>query len=265
MIRWLLLGFIVLNANALYAIDQIIMKDTDVLEEKIYKKHWYFTLDTTLIMYNNPLSYTGSKNTFKSKEHLPYIGPTLAIGYAFPLSSSFWTSTQISGFFYQNKEREIERAKEEYPLSIRDSIVDNKMYGLFISQTFTIRMKMGSYFFEPFAQIGIGYALANNKLKYTYDDLVNMEEYYVRVDEELAFQNVALGFNILSKNGIYLFTKIQKNLITIGKYEKYGSERAYGDSTFLGTANPIVPVNESDNFTKNRDEFSASLGFGYIY
>jgi hypothetical protein len=253
-----LLSFPVLSL----ARENIFLKDYENKNNKIHKSHFFFTLDSTLLMYKSNINYTGQKSKIKSKDSLPYIGPQFGIGYRFKISEHFSTSSRASVNFLLHRRHDIELASEEIVIPINETEEDNRMYGANIEQVFTYRFKVGnSYYLEPFISVGAGYAYSRNKVEHKYNDFINSEFFRTVVTEEIFFQNFGLGFNILSENGLYMYFRTYKNALTVGRIKEKGSQKLFSSSSNT-TSSPIdvnIPVEE------NRDEFSMALGLGYVF
>lgn len=239
----------------------VFFRDTNFKNENIKKAHFFFNFETTLLMYKNDNAYIGNFAKVEATDNMAYIGPSLGIGFRFPLISSFSTSSHLSVYQFINRDHQVDKASEEIPVIISEQENSNTLTGAEFAQRFFLRFEVTERsYFEPFFQIGLGYAQARSKYEHYYYDYLKSEYYSSIIKEELLTQNIALGFNIIHLNGIFMIFKIQKNVLTIGERESKVSQ-------FALTANLGTPSTTSSTakVNENRDEYSATLGFGYIF
>ena len=61
-------------------------------------------------------------------------------------------------------------------------------------------------------------------------------------------------------NGLYFYTRIQKNFLTVGKSKTEGSRK-----DFSPVGSDATPFNSEQDVKESRDEYSVSLGFGGVF
>jgi hypothetical protein len=234
------------------------MEDFDQINPKRNKNHLYFTFGPELLMYKTSHEFSGAYNNFNIDDSVIYRGVNLGLGYRLQLGSRMATMSMISANYLAQKDRQIKKAATDFPYPVFDSIENHLVYGAHISQSLEFKLFTRSYItVAPFIQVGIGVGLAESEIDYYYDDTVNKEHYRVTIDEDLAFQTVAIGVSLMALNGLTSIIKVQKNTITIGTREAKGNYQIAGGET--------VEVASSDSVSANRDDYSLVIQFGYIF
>ncbi len=240
--------------------ENIFFREKDFISPNFKKSHFFMNLETSLLMYKSDNFFDGKQAQVRPTDSLPLIGPSLGLGYRFKLGS-FSTSSQVNFFHYVNRDHFTDKASEEIPINISEQENDNSITGAEFAQRFYMTFQISERnYIEPFVQVGVGYAISESKYEHFYYDYIDSEYYYSSVTEQLITQNLAVGFNIMNQNGLFFIFKVQKNILTIG-------ERESEISTFPYQANLGVPttVKSTVDINTNRDEYSVTLGGGYVF
>lgn len=236
-----------------------LFKDFSQENSKVDISHFVFNLDTTMMIYRSNSNYIGNKASVSSSDNVAYIGPKISLGYRFNLFSGISTTSRVSAFYLQQRQRDVEFAREDIELIINQTEEDNKMLGAEISQDLLYRFEISeNYYFEPFIQTAIGYAVSRNEFKHTFNDFINTEYYDSKIKENILFQNLSLGFNIFSRNGLLFYFKASKNVFTIGEVSEEGKRKEISSTVETN-------FEEKKDVKETRDEYSLSVGFGYIF
>ncbi len=239
----------------------IFFREKTFISPNAKKSHFFMNLETSLLMYKSDVSYTGIKASVKATDSLPLIGPSLGFGYRFRWGNVS-TSGQVNLFRYTNRDHFSGKASEEIPVMISEQENDNTITGLEYAQRFYMTFQLSERnLIEPFIQVGLGYAISESKFEHYYYDYENSEYYLATVDEQLLTQNLAIGFNIMNRNGLYFIFKVQKNVLTIGERDTQIAEFAFQG----GLGSPSTTADTTVDVNQNRDEFSVTLGAGYVF
>lgn len=246
-------------------------KDYTKFTNKMDSNHFSFHSDFSIQTYKSENEMSGfMKANIKKEDSVTYMGPSLGFSYRFFLNHRISTSTRADGFYYFSKKRDLFQFSEDYPEDVLKNENFHTMYGVKASQSLIYRIPVGrTVYFEPYVIGSIGFSLVRNTIDYDYDEILNTEGFVSKTKESLVNTGVGIGFNIMSKNGLFVYAQGVKNFLAISSSKKSTTTYPWSSGT---ASNPpdreatAVSTPEADTNTESsRDEFSASLGFGYVF
>ncbi len=249
----------------------IITKDYTQLSNKMDSNHFSFHSDVSIQTYKSENEMTGFKKASVAKDDsVTYLGPTLGFSYRFFLNHRISTVSRVDGFYYFSKKRDLFQFSEDYPEDVLKKEDSNTMYGAKFSQSLVYRIPVGrKIYFEPYIIGSLGFSLVRNSIDYDYDEILNTEGFVSKTKESLINTGLGVGFNIMSKNGLFVYMQGVKNFLSITNSKKSTTTYPWSSGTAANPPNPsttAVSTPETDtNTDSSRDEFSASLGFGYVF
>jgi len=253
------------------AAQDIMTKDFTKYSNKMDHSHFSFHSDVSIQTYKSENEMSGfEKSSVTKDDNVTYFGPTLGFSYRFFLNHRISTSSRADGFYYFSNKRDLFQFSEDYPEDVLRNESFNSMYGVKLSQSLIYRIPVGrTVYFEPYVIGSIGFSLVRNSIDYDYDEILNTEGFVSKTKESLINTGVGLGFNIMSKNGLFVYAQGVKNFLSISSSKKSTTTYPWTSGTASNPPDPsanAVSTPESDTNTESsRDEFSASLGFGYVF
>lgn len=236
--------------------DNFITKDYTQHSDKIMNSHFTFQLDYSIHTYKTDHQFagivteTGATSSIVQDDTAKYWGPNIGIGYRWFLNHRLSFALQGDLFYYALKKEHIQKYSESFPETVMEKENKNHMFGGKVSPKLIYRIPIkNQVYFEPYILGHIGYGMVKGKFDFSYNDLETNASFTSKVKESFLTTGLGLGFNIMGKNGLYVYLQGIKSFLSIGSSTIKTSTSAEMD----------LDVDTS------RSEFSGSLGFGYVF
>lgn len=243
---------------------------------KVRKGHWLSSFGFEGIKYQVPGQFEGVKKNFRDRTQEMY-GTRIGLGRELHIGAGLMTTTKIEGFYLgtlftksKTADPEIENEKF-YSAKVTGQLlggdISQSISYLFDFKTYNPMGNMTYLTLEPFVEIGIGYAEAYNKVKYLYDTSETgsigtpgapHEWYRHGIKDIVSTRKLAAGFNIISNEGYFFFTKVsQMQFANIARHE-----RGYKKQNETATVDKLTFSDEKPDVI-NTTAFS--IGGGYKF
>jgi hypothetical protein len=258
-----LLCMVFCSTSIVLAVDDeggLLFSDFDQRTKDLKASTWVLFINTEAMQFMPLQSFSLANKEIKAREKI-YTGGGFGMARKWWLGSFLNTTTELSLFFVQNRNEEIKRPSKD---SISTYVVSRFKelhihYGSRMAQSLGFGIEFSSFMIEPFIQIYLGLGLGKSKVGYYWDTQINTEyeNYNSEISENIAYQGVAAGFNILIDNGLLTYFKVVKNTLTIG--DRTTSTIVSSNGSVIQDSKTKASINE------NIDKYSLGVGLGYLF
>lgn len=259
-IRLFFVGLMLLSSVQIFASDAFLFDDFNELEPNVNQSHWIFFLNAEAIKLRPIPIFTLQHKELAARDSI-FIGGGPSLAYKWLLGGNITTSSELMLYLIQNEDGETKHPTDE---SIKDYVVSeyterDQLYGGRISQSLGYAIETSWLVFEPFVQAYAGYGKTYSKVTYFWDTQTDSEyeNYDSRINETMYSVGLAAGMHFIARNGFQSYLKIIKNTFSY-------IQRETEVSTQSG-ANAPTRSYKKESIHENVDEYSLSLGFGYIF
>lgn len=231
-------------------------------EEYLAKEsNWFIELGAKYYRWDLDIPpYNGVHHDIGNDEKVSLLGPELAFGAEIHLFAGLSFSLKGRGFYVSEITGELGKASEDFDYDLAKVDSDASMYGGEGAASFNYTFVTSLVEIQPFAEVAVGTAQSYNNIKYTFEGLSpspTAEFYKAKLTEKFITRKLTLGFNVISKYGIYSYFKASAETLTL-------KERKLDYSWEDQSSSDSDSVDEKD-LNKEISITTYAIGFGYLF